>query len=93
MFHKPKNQTLADMVVIDKPSKARRAAAALKRRFRRMRSRKAKVETKKATVNAANIAGAMLEKKNLSSKERVEMRKVRKIYRDAEKQMKLKDKD
>ena len=92
MFAKPKNEELAKMVVIDKPSKARRAAAALKRRFRRQKQRPAKVRTKRATVNAANRAGAMMNKKDLSYKEKVEMRKVRKIYKDAAKDMKLKEK-
>ena len=91
MFRKPKNKTLSKIVEIDTPADANKSAMILKKRFRHQKSRKAKVATKRATINAANIAGAMLNKKDLSTKEKNEMRKVRRIYRDAAKNMKLKE--
>jgi len=89
MFGEPTNKTLAKIVKIDTPADARKSATELKHRFRTLETRAAKVATKRACVNAANRAGAMLKKKDLSTAERAEMRKVRKIYKDAYKTMKL----
>jgi hypothetical protein len=89
MFGKPKNMTLAKKIEMDTPTHARKAAAEMVKRFHELEHRDAKVATKRAVVNAANRAGATLNRKNLSTKEKKEMRKIRRIYKDAAKKMVL----
>jgi len=89
MFGASKHPGLASVVSIESPAEARKSAATLKRKFKSYSRRDAKVRTKRAAVLAANRAGAMLKKKNLSAKERSEMRQVKKIYNEAAKGMKL----
>lgn len=89
MFRKPKSQKLAKMVSIESPTSAKIGASMLVRHFNKLSRRPSKVATKRAAVLAANRAGAMLKKKDLSRKERVELRKVRSIYRKAVEKMQL----
>jgi hypothetical protein len=89
MFGKPKNKALAKMVRLDSPSAARKSAIALKRRFHSMKTRPAKVATKRATVLASSRAKASGKKRNLSTKEKREFASISKIYKDAYKSMKL----
>jgi hypothetical protein len=89
MFGTPKHKGLAKLIKMDTPADARESSRELLRKFNKLEQRPSKVAYKRATVLAANRAGAMLKKKNLSSKERGEFRKIRGIYRDTAKKMKL----
>jgi len=89
MFGKAKHPGLAKTIEFDTPAHARKAASKLVHHFNELERRDAKVATKRATVQAANRAGAMLGKKNLSAKERKEMRQIHGIYRKAHQRMKL----
>jgi len=89
MFGKRKWKRLAEVVSLVNPTEARKSTTWLKRHFRELKSREHKVAVKRATVLASVRAEAMLKKKDLSSKERAEFRKIAKIYKTAYKSMEL----
>lgn len=89
MFGPPKHKELAKIVRIDTPENARKSAKQLLNKFKRARTREQKVTIKRSVVLAANRAEAIRKKKNLSAKERREMKQIEKIYRSAAKKMKL----
>ncbi len=90
MFYSPPHHpSLAEIVSLESPSKARKAARELKRKFEKARSRDRKRIIKQATVLAANRAKAARKRKNLSSKERRELEEIAEIYERAYKEMKL----
>jgi len=89
MFFPPKYPSLAKIVRIDSPKNARKAVKTLLAKFKKAKRRDVKVRVKRAAVLAGNRAKAMLRRKNLSAKERKEMREVYKIYRRAVEKMKL----
>ena len=89
---KPKSAKLAKIVTIENPTKARHASATLKREFRNARSRDKKTHIKRSAVLAANRAEAMTRKKDLSPKERKELKEISGIYRNAAKSMRLQPK-
>jgi len=89
MFGKPSSKVLSEMVDISSPKEARESACELTEHFESLEQRPAMVETKRATVLAANRAGAMTKKRGLSTKERREMRLVQRIFKSAAKKMKL----
>lgn len=80
MFGKAKNKQLAGIVRIDTPAHARKAACQLESRFKHLKTRDAKVRTKRATILASNRVGVMLKKRSLSAKERRELKTVRVVY-------------
>ncbi|MFA4719888.1 hypothetical protein [Pyrococcus kukulkanii] len=77
MFDPPRHKWLAKIIRIDSPSAARKAVRELKRR---MNSKNRTLIIRAANL-AANRAKVMLRRKNLSRKERRELREVEKIYR------------
>jgi len=90
MFYEPAHhRDLGKIVKIDTPANARKAANQLLKMFRKARTRKRKVTIKRAAVLAANRCAAMRKRKNLSAKERRELKQIEKIYRDAAKKMVL----
>lgn len=91
MFQPAKHKGLSETVRIDDPRAARKAAKQLEREFRERKTRKAKVRRKRAAVQAANRAEAHLKRRNLSRKERKEMRQVADAYRKAADRMELEE--
>lgn len=89
MFVKPKSKTLAAVVKIDTPANAKKSVIELKKMFRKREHRDSKVKIKRATVLAYSRSRAMLKKKDLSSKEKAEFRKIARIYKKAYKSMVL----
>lgn len=89
MFVEPKTKMLAAVVKIDSPANAKKSAIELKRMFRERKHRDSKVKIKRAAVLAYVRSRAMLKKKDLSSKEKAEFRKIAAIYKKAYKSMEL----
>ena len=85
----PRYKGLAEIVKISSPSEATNSTKTLLSEFHSASTRAKKVRIKRATVQAANRAGASAKKHNISSTERAEMKKVEQIYRDAVEQMEL----
>ena len=76
----PKSKYLADIITIESPNKARKAANKLLKECRELKRPSAIEHRAKAMQQAANRAEAMLKRKNLSEKERRELKEVAKIY-------------
>ena len=90
MFYSPaRHPSLGEIVTLESPSKAKRAARELKRKFREAKSRERKREIKQATVLAANRAKAMQKKRGLSERERKNLEEINEIYNRTQKEMKL----
>ena len=87
MFVKPKSKMLAGVVKVDSPVNARKSVAELRKMFKQREHRDSKVKIKRATVLAYVRSKAMLKKKDLSSKEKAEFRKIAAIYKKAYKSM------
>lgn len=82
MFYEPpKHPDLAAIVRIDSPTAARKATQELLALAKKYPIRRTTI--KRAMVLAANRAAAMRKKKNLSAKERRELKEVEEIYRRA----------
>jgi len=88
-YKKPRHPDLAEIVTLESPRRARRAAKKLKKEFEEARTRKRKVVIKRATVLAANRAKAARKRRNLSKKEKRELEEIAEIYTDAYKEMEL----
>jgi len=88
-YDKPKSPLLAKIVRIDTPANARKATKKLLRMFKQAKNRDWKVHIKRSAVLAMNRAEAMLNRKNLSTKERRELREVIRIYESVVKKMTL----
>ncbi len=86
-YYPPKSPLLAKIVRIDTPANARKSAKTLLKMFKEAKKRSWKAHIKKAVVLAGNRAKAMLNKKNLSPKERRELKEVAKIYQETAKKM------
>ncbi len=79
LFDPPKSKKVAEMISIESPTAARRSTSWLRKMIK---SGKMKVGDAVKYANlAANRAKAQLNRKNLSSKERKQMRGVYKVYR------------
>lgn len=89
MFGERRWRRLAEVVSLENPAEARRSAVWLKRHFKELRSHEHKVAVKRATVLAMNRSRAAMKRKDLSSREKSEFRKIAKIYEDAYKSMNL----
>jgi len=90
LFRPAKSLKLAKTVRIDSPKVAKQACKKLLKAFKSAKTRKTKVKIKKATVCASNRAKVMAtKKKNLSAKERKELKQVSKIYKETADKMKL----
>ena len=90
MFYTPaRHKYLGEIVTFKNPSAARGAARELLRLFNQARTRAKKLRIKRAAVLAANRARASAKRKNLSARERRELRQIARIYEQAAKKMKL----
>ena len=84
LFKPPKHKDIAKIVSFETPSKARKAAKKLLSMMKRARRKRALVILK-ALNYAANRAKAAAKRRNLSPKERRELKQISKIYRQATK--------
>lgn len=89
MFGERRWKQLAEVVSLENPVEARNSAVWLKRHFKELKSHEHKVAVKRACVLAMNRSRASMKRKDLSSREKNEFRKIAKIYEDAQKTMKL----
>lgn len=89
IFFPPKHEWLAKRISIESPEKAKRSAETLLNALERGRLGNMKIGQKRAATIARGLqlagtrAEKMLNKKNLSAKERRELREVAKIYKEA----------
>ena len=92
MFKPARHRWLASIITFKNPSKARAAAKRLLNALKRGRYKKMKIGKGRAldivqSLNyAANMAKASARRKNLSARERKQLRQISKIYRSAQKQ-------
>ena len=90
LFKPPKHKWLAKIVSFKNPSSARKSAKKLVSGLKRGRIGKMKIGKKralqivKALNYAANRAEAAAKKKDLSAKERKELKRISRIYRSAQ---------
>ena len=90
MFYSPaRHKYLGEIVTFKNPEAAKGAAKELLRLFNQARTRAKKLRIKRATILAANRARASAKRKNLSARERRELREIARIYRSAAEKMKL----
>ena len=89
LFKPARWKKYAEIVTFENPSAARGAAKELLREFRSAKTRAKKLRVKKVAIYAANRARASAKRKNLSSRERKELREIARIYEQAAKKMKL----
>jgi len=87
MFVKPKYDYLSNIISLRNPSAARGSVKELRREFDQAKTRAKRLRIARATQLAANRAGAMLERRNLSTLECQQYRKIRGIYNDVAKRM------
>ena len=84
MFYEPpKSKHLSGIVSIESTKKAKKAAKELKHEFKSARSRETKTHIKRAAVLAANRAKAAAKKRDLSRKEKKELREIAETYSEA----------
>ena len=88
LFFPPRHRKIADIISIESPKKARHAIKTLLRMAKKA-PRQKKVLIKRSIVLAANRAEASAKRKNLSQKEKRELRTVARLYRAAAKKIKL----
>lgn len=89
-YDKPRHRDIAEIVTIESPAAARKAGRKLLAMFNKAKTRKRKVTIKRSVVLAANRAEAASKRRNLSEKERREMKEVARIYRQISKKMEVK---
>lgn len=87
-YYPPKSPLLAKIVRIDTPTNARKSAKTLLKMFEKAKKRSWKVHIERSVNLAEQRAKAMLKRKNLSAKERRELREVAKIYHNVKEKMK-----
>jgi len=80
MFGPPKHKNLAQITTIENPIKASEAARQLMKQTKRLKRSSSILRRAYSAQLAANRARAQLKRKNLSSKERAEMREVAAIW-------------
>ena len=83
LFKPPRHKWIADIVSFESPSKARKAARKLVREVEKSKRRNKALTIARALTYAANRAEASAKRKNLSPKERRELKEIAEIYRDA----------
>jgi len=84
-YHPPRHKRLADVIRISSPTAAKASVKEAKELVKE--GYYSKTTVKRAFVLAANRSKAMLNRKNLSVKERRELRQVARIYRNAAKSL------
>ena len=82
LFKPPRHKWIADIVSFETPSKARKAARKLLDIMEESRRKKA-LTILRALNYAANRAEAAAKRRNLSPKERQELKTISEIYREA----------
>ena len=88
LFFPPRHRKIAEIISIESPKKARHAVKTLLRMAKKAPHRR-KVLIKRSIVLAANRAEAASKKRNLSRREKKELKTVAKIYRTAARKIKL----
>lgn len=89
LFFEARSKELSRIVSLKDVPSARKSVTKLAGMFRKAKTRGFMRRLKSATVLAANRAFAAAKRKNLSGKERVELRKVAEVFRRASKRMVL----
>jgi len=87
MFVKPKYDYLSNIISLRNPLAARGSVKELQREFDQAKTGAKRLRIARATQLASNRSGAMLGRRNLSSLERQQYRKIRDIYDDVAKRM------
>lgn len=87
MFGKPKFAYLSNIISLRNPLAAKGSVKELRREFDQAKTRPKRLRIARATQLASNRAGAMLERRDLSSREQREYQEVRDIYNIAAKRM------
>lgn len=85
LFFESKSKKLASIVTFKNPSAARGAVKELGREFNGAKTDDKRLRVFRATLLAANRALASSKRKNLSSRERNELKQISGIYRKAAK--------
>lgn len=80
MFGKRKYEKYKEIVKMDTPESARKSIEKLNQEFKNAQSHDKKERIRKVTQEAENIISAILKRPNLSSKERVEFKEIKKMY-------------
>lgn len=88
MFGDPRYKKYAQMVKLDTEDNAKQATEDLMNAFWRAKTRATKIRILRVTVLAMNRANAMRKRRNLTSKERKELRKIAEWYCSAKDSMK-----
>lgn len=92
LFTKPRSKKLANIITFRNPDVARGAVKELSCEFRGAKTDAKKERIRKATQQAANRADASSKRKNLSTRERRELKQISSIYNRAAKSFKKKTK-
>jgi len=83
MFGKAKHEYLRDIISIRSPESATGSVRELTREFYRSKTRARKLRIARATQLVSNRALASAKRQSVSPRERGELKKVARIYRDA----------
>lgn len=75
-----KNAYLSNIISFKNPSSANGSSKELLREFKNSKTRVKKRKIKRATVQASNRALASSKKRNLSSREKMELKQISRIY-------------
>jgi len=87
MFGKPKHKYLRDIISIRSPEAATGSVRELTREFFQSKTKVKRLRIARAAQLAANRALASAKRQTVSPRERAELRKVARIYRDAAERM------
>ncbi len=87
MFGEPKYKYLSDIISLESTRTAVHSSAKLIKEFAESRTRDKKLRIARAANLASNRALAMLQRGDLSLRERNEFREIAKIYRSASSQL------
>jgi len=87
MFGKPKYKYISDIVSIRSSESATGSVRELTREFYQSKTKAKRLRIARSTQLAANRASASAKRESVSPRERMEMNKVAKIYRDAAERM------
>lgn len=87
LFTRPKTKYLADIINYRNPMEARGSVKELKSEFNSAKTNAKRLKISRATLQASNRAYAIINKKNLSTKEKREFREIGRIYKKASDEM------
>jgi hypothetical protein len=89
LFKESKSDYLSEIISFRNPEEAKDSVEQLKEEFKYSETNDKRLRIKRATLYASNRAKAILNKEDLSSKEREEFKEISKIYRKAYDEMKM----